>query len=962
MKRSLSRYFVLISLLISTIGVGAQSGSLSGIVLDLEQGSALPGANVYLKDNVNLGTVTDIDGRFVLNGVETGERVVVISFLGFLTKEVTASVVAGESVELRIEMEPDIVLGKEVVVTGQALGQAKAINQQLNAESISNIVAADRIQELPDVNAAEAIARLPGVSINRSGGEGQKIVVRGLEPKFNAITVNGVRMPANDANDRSVDLSLISPEMLEGIELFKAPLPYMDAEAIGGTVNLKLRRAPSELKLVAKLLGGYNDLNNDWRDYKEVLQGSKRVFNDKLGIVLQGSLERFNRGGDILNYAWRRGATNQQTGITDIFGSSLSLEDRSEIRRRVNASTNLDYDLGGNHSIGLFALYSSTNRDQFSHREQYNPGEPGIGFNAQGIENQLDLFTAALSGEHPLGKLMLDWNLSASRSEGSTPYNFDMRFVTASNPFNSGIDQNAHPKTFFAQANPNLQETLLRGNNFFDRNTLEESVTAMLNLEIPISIGEKIGGYFKTGGKYYTISRSRDVSQLSEDFYYLGGDFTSKASQAYGAENLTYLQANQALISMLSFSGNENLDFESTDGNDIGLVANIDPDLVRDWYEAQKSLLSNNREAEDDNYQVNESIAAGYAMFRFNFGKSLTVIPGFRYEYSDNDYTASVSTVSGRYGVNGFFFDTTTYQKYGEFLPHLHIKYQPLEWFDIRASYSNTLARPDYQYITPRAEINNTSTNISAGNPNLRHARATNYDLFFSAYKGGLGLLTLGAFYKEIDDIFYPRSLQLADPDIAAANGWPKNSGYQLSSFTNADQSIVKGFEIDLQSTLSFLPKPFSGIVLNVNYSRLFSETQVFFLTSETVLVVPFPPVFETTYTSNARIVTMPSQPPHILHLSVGYDLGRFSARVSSVFQGTRANSYSVNKDFDSYSLEFWRWDASIKQDFGKNWSLFVNLNNFNNQQDISFIRNENFLSSIQSYGFTSTAGIQFRM
>lgn len=942
--------------------LSAQTGSLSGIVLDLEQGSALPGANVYLKSNLNQGTITDIDGRFVLNGIEVGEQIVVISYLGFLTQEIPANITEDASLELKVEMEPDVVLGKEVIVTGQALGQAKAINQQLNAESISNIVAADRIQELPDVNAAEAIARLPGVSINRSGGEGQKIVVRGLEPKFNAITVNGVRMPANDASDRSVDLSLISPEMLEGIELFKAPLPYMDAEAIGGTVNLKLRKAPSELKVVAKLLGGYNDLNNDWRDYKGVLQGSKRVFNDKLGIVLQGSLERFNRGGDILNYAWRRGATNQQTGITDIFGSSLSLEDRSEIRRRLNASANLDYDLGGNHSIGLFALYSSTNRDQFSQTEQYNPGEPGIGYNAEGVENKLDLYTVALSGDHPIGKIKLDWNLSTSHSEGSTPYSFDMRFVTASNPFNNGIDQNAHPKTFFDQANPNLQETLLRGNNFFDRNTSEESVTAMLNLEIPISLGEKIGGYFKFGGKYYTINRNRDVRQLSEDFYYLGGDFTSNASNAYGAENLTYLQANQALISMLSFSGNEKLDFESTDGTDIALVANLDPDLVRDWYEAQKSLLSKNRESEDDNYEVNETIAAGYAMFRFNIGKSLTVIPGFRFEQSDNDYSASVSTVSGRYGVNGFFFDTTTFQKYGEFLPHLHLKYQLLPWFDIRASYSNTLARPDYRYITPRAEINNTSTNISAGNPNLRHARATNYDLFFSAYKGGLGLLTFGAFYKEIDDIFYPRSLQLADPDIAAANGWPRNSGYQLSSFTNADRSIVKGFEIDLQTTLSFLPKPFSGIVLNANYSRLFSETQVFFLTSETVLVVPFPPVFETTYTSNARTVTMPSQPPHIMHLSIGYDIGRFSARVSSVFQGTRANSYSVNKDFDSYSLEFWRWDASIKQDFDKNWSLFVNLNNFNNQQDISFIRNENFINNIQSYGFTATAGVQFRM
>ena len=116
-------------------------------------------------------------------------------------------------------------------------------------------------------------------AINRSGGEGTKIVIRGLEPKFNAITVNGVRMPANSANDRSVDLSLISPEMLDGIEVFKSPLPDMDGEAIGGTVNLKLRKAPSGLKMLGKLLGGYNNLNNDLKDYKGVFQVSDRVFN-----------------------------------------------------------------------------------------------------------------------------------------------------------------------------------------------------------------------------------------------------------------------------------------------------------------------------------------------------------------------------------------------------------------------------------------------------------------------------------------------------------------------------------------------------------------------------------------------------------------------------------------------------------------------------------------------------------
>ena len=957
-----TRYLLAIMLSIAFLGAQAQTGSVSGVVSDKAEGSSLPGANVYLRGQETTGTVTDIDGRFSLTGIQAGEVTVIVSFLGFTSQEIPTTIVDGENVELIVEMEADVVLGKEVLVTAQALGQAKAINQQLNAESISNIVAADRIQELPDVNAAEAIARLPGVSINRSGGEGQKIVVRGLEPKFNAITVNGVRMPANDANDRSVDLSLISPEMLEGIELFKAPLPYMDAEAIGGTVNLKLKKAPRDFKFTAKLLGGYNDLNSDWGDYKGVLQASKRFLDDKLGVVVQGTSERFNRGGDLLSYAWSQGATDMNTGVTAILGSQLRLEDRSEIRRRQNVSASFDYDLGNNHTLTLFGLYSGTNRDRFNQQERYNPGAPEIEYRTQGIESDLILQTFSLGGEHPIGKVKLDWDLSTSRTEGSTPYNFTMRYRTASSPFDAAVILGAHPETYYDLATHNLRETLLVGNDHFMNNTDERTYTGALNIEIPLKLSEKIGGYFKFGGKYFTVDRSRDVTQRTENFYYLGGEFTGNSSAAYGAENLTYLEANKALISILSFSGDRNIEFQGEEGTNFELASNLDPDLARAWFDAQEDLLSNNRNAEDDNYDLTETITAGYAMFRLNIGSQLTVIPGFRIEQSDNDYTASISTVSGRYGVNGFFFDTTTFQKYTEFLPHLHLKYQPLEWFDIRASYSNTLARPDYRWIVPSAQINNTSTDISAGNPNLSHARATNYDLFFSAYKGGLGLLTFGLFYKEIDNIFYPRELQLADPEIAADNGWPNNSGYQLSSYTNADQTTVRGFEIDLQTTLSFLPKPFNGIVVNANYSRLYSETQVFFLTSETRLVVPFPPVFETTFTSNERLVSMPSQPPHIFNLSLGYDIGRFSARVSSIFQGTKARSYSVNKDFDSFDLEFWRWDASVKQDFGTNWSFFLNLNNFGDQQDISFTRNEQFLNNIESYGFTATAGIQFKL
>ena len=251
---------------------------------------------------------------------------------------------------------------------------------------------------------------------------------------------------------------------------------------------------------------------------------------------------------------------------------------------------------------------------------------------------------------------------------------------------------------------------------------------------------------------------------------------------------------------------------------------------------------------------------------------------------------------------------------------------------------------------------------ITSGNPDLKHAKAENLDFFVSAYKNKLGLLSAGVFYKRIDNIFYSWRTNLFDQETADAFGWPNNKGYELRTFINSGESTVQGFEIDFQTSFRFLPKAFHGFVLNINYARLYSNTESFFLTNETTLISQVPPIFETVFTNNVREVPLPSQAPHVLNLSLGYDYKGFSSRISGTYQGTQASSYSSNKDFDRFILSFWRWDASVKQKFGKGWSVFFNLNNFTNQQDISFIRNVDFRNTVETYGVTGTLGLQYRI
>ena len=204
--------------------------SLSGVVKDKVTNEPLIGANVYV-EGTSIGAATNNNGEYSITGLKEGSYVVKATYIGY-NAFTDSLIVSGDNknLSLNFNLNYTTIEGNEVVVTAQARGQMDAINKQLNAKSLVNIISSDRIQELPDANAAETVARVPGVSIRREGGEGNKVVIRGLSPKYNNITVNGVKLASTDNEDRSTDLSMISQYMLDGIEVTKAGTPDQDAD------------------------------------------------------------------------------------------------------------------------------------------------------------------------------------------------------------------------------------------------------------------------------------------------------------------------------------------------------------------------------------------------------------------------------------------------------------------------------------------------------------------------------------------------------------------------------------------------------------------------------------------------------------------------------------------------------------------------------------------------------------
>lgn len=280
--------------------------SIQGQVFNAEM-RPLPGASVSVQ-GASITVATDLNGRFVLNNVPTGERTLVFNYMGYETLERPVQV-ANENVLLGNVV---LTLNAEklgvVEITAVMEGQQKALNQQRMADNIKQVISADVMGRYPDLNVAESLQRLPGVTIGRnSSGEGAKVQLRGTPGNFTNININGEQMMGSDENGaRNPSLDVIPVNVLSSMEVIKTLTPDLDGDAIAGTINMKTPTAAS-MKTVATLdVGvGYNDLRSKINNIVNGGLGkrflpSDAVPNGRLGVIATGSYFRTQNGYDDL--------------------------------------------------------------------------------------------------------------------------------------------------------------------------------------------------------------------------------------------------------------------------------------------------------------------------------------------------------------------------------------------------------------------------------------------------------------------------------------------------------------------------------------------------------------------------------------------------------------------------------------------------------------------------------------
>jgi len=969
------RLLIMLSMLAICFHAMAQNGIITGVVVD-EEKAFLPGATVWLK-GTNTKTITDINGKYTLLSVPKGKNEVQFTFVGYETKTMEVTVKDNETRTLNVNMQPASILGAEVVVSAQAKGQTAAINRQLNASGIISSVSAEKLSELPDVNMADAIGRLPGLMVERDGGEGQKIIIRGLDPKHNSVAINGMNSPSTSSSDRSSDLNMISPEIVGGAEVLKANTADKDADGLGGTVNLIMKDAPKDFKLSVTGQTGYHSQINNIGNIKGNILVSNRFFDHRLGLIFTASAEQTDRSNDHFIAAYKVNGNTPTKGLayTKPWISSTRLQSNLEKRNRYNINLNFDFNLGHGSKIKMYNLFSALSRDRNIREKRYDLEGDRLRYIQTDADARGSVLTNMLQGDHDFWNSTLSWGIGRSESRQKTPYEHRLEY-RLNNPFTVDIDALGTLPPHMVSAPSNVNESditqyYLHDGTFNTERTKEREYSAWLDWKKSFDFGKYFNGYIKIGGKYRDKERerltSRNYRRLDQNASLIYANMPDIKRSNFDNRYVGISDFLDANFKYHDFLNNryDNLDFNF--GLDRGVMKNFyqtNSDIYR-------PILTTKIQKD---YDGHERLTAAYIMGEFNFGKYITFIPGVRYDHTSMTYGAYSGVNVPDDETQELSFDytkTSDKNSFGYWLPQIHLKIKPLANLDIRLAYTETLSRPDYDLLAPRTLIKSTIGEVVYNRTNLKPALSKNIDAIISYYNPKIGFFTVGGFYKKIKNFIYTRSAYLLEGTVTD----PANFGLASSlvgsgitySLNSPYDATIKGIEVDVQTQLRRLPGLLKGIVLGANITLMDSKMGYFETTKSRVknpnYVVgsgdkPFLPVNRDTVYYDRLL----KQPSFLANFSLGYDYKGFSGRLSYTHQGNilvAEQHRSDGADVES-TRAFSKWDLQLKQRINKQLYVYASASNIFNWSDSKERNVTRYPSSVEVYGSSFYIGVKY--
>ena len=922
---------VLAGLLLAPVAVAQ---TVTGEVTDANNTVVFAGARVSIEGHQG-SAVTDDRGKFRISGVPAGDYTLVVSYVGAADTRVPITVTADGLALGSVAIGGGDGSVEEVIVYGQAAALAGAINQERTAQNLVSVLDTDAMGQFPDQNVAESLRRLSGVTVENDQGEGRYVVIRGMDPDLNATSINGVRASAAEPR-RAMQLDVIPSDVLDGLEIHKTLSADMDADAIGGSINVKTLSAFSRkgTYIKARAESSYNELREEWSPKLSIAGSNNFELNSGRRLGVAAAISWHDR--DLL-------ANNNESDDWEVAdnGSDYPEEFQPRLytigRERIGGVLNFDLEVSDSTRLYAYTLYSEFTDTEIRNRVTFDLSEDDVLDQATVTDTNADFslveierdtkgrairgqiaetLSIALGSETQLDTWLVETQFGYSYGRERTPDQVDGTWVAE---FESGVGPITAGSPVLTLDRTNQQIpvitsdfwTALADESLYELDEIENSHEKNEDTQTSIALdfGRETGfGSMKFGVKmrWREKKTNEDVEIYSGDgTWFLDAALLPNGGAAYGFPTPVDPVPDNSIERDI-LAGGIGIDFEDLDSEIDSNVA----DFVYD-----------------------EDVLAAYAMATWDMDRA-SFTAGLRVERTETDNRGNLVEFIEE-DLNGpgdppadivIVTPISATNSYTDVLPSANLRFEFSDRLVGRASFFRSVVRPRIEEVAFRVELEDGEAEL--GNPDLDPFRAWNVDASLAFYPTDLSVISFGVFYKKIEDFIF---IQVID-DFEFLGITLDEAEIAL----NGEDATVFGIEFNYQQHLGFLSPPFDGLLVGINYTYVDAEAD-----------------------TGDRKVAMPKQSANIANVMLGYEKGGFDFRVAMKYRDRYIDEL-VDPDYDRYTSEHTQWDVTAKYRFSDNWLVYAEVTNLGDEPEHYYAGKRSRLYQYDEYGTISAIGIQY--
>jgi TonB-dependent receptor len=942
--------------LLLTSGFAQSNGTITGRVSNAGTRQYLEDVEVRLQPT-DRTALTGRDGTFTFTNVPPGNYEVSAAYAGLEPRSAAVSVAAGGTATRHLELTSGVYTMGEFVVAGEREGSALAIQHQRFAPNVKNVLSSDAFGNVADENLGNFLVRLPGVGTQVLEGDIVFVQVRGIHADYSAVTLDGSRGASGGAQsgmNRGFEIDKIPADFIETIEVTKAATPDMDADSIGGAVNLVTKSAFNRQgrTITYQAGGSYNIDRGTYRPAMSFMYSDILGKEQKLGVMVTASFNRTHKPRDSSNLTW---PATTNTDVPAPFHINTYGEDQLK-HTRAGTGVRLDYKLSEQSTVyfntmfshyedGLnrrWGRFSGINLNNVFHH--FSPtGQPQTASNAAAtvLPGWTDHVTETINGrfdyvQNKRERIIRSWNLQGGgkRNYESAELDYNasfshsrgtnVRFIPTSTVpgvgfrFDRNVGDTNALATYEQLSGPDIRD--INHRVFTSLDSQDDVKTdriwgAQVNFRKDIDL--PVPTFIKTGLRV----RGQEVTQrFDRDFFtYAGPDRVPGVNPATGIND-----DNLAQFVDLEYDYRPYDEFYSpapffhlpTLRDKLAFA----PDqFLEDRIDTLEQALRNNIRASEDVY-------AAYIMGSTRLG-GLNILGGVRVEETHVSGTGTVQAVTPEEGarrdawtgplteeerlrrLEAEYQPRTNTAKYRDVFPSIHFRYEFFEGMLARASYSTGIGRPNFITIIPNDRINHENELATINNTALEPQYSDNFDFGLEYYFKPVGLLSAGVFLKELSSFIFTADVGIIPdgPDNGFAGQY---AGYTLRTQSNGGSARVRGLELAYQQQFSNLPGFWKGFGIFANYTRL--ET-----TGDYGMIG-----------STAGPSDLVGFVPKSGNIGITYNAHPWSVRVQMNYTGSQLFRFNANEANRQHEYSKNPLDISVKYAINRRLSLYCDVIN----------------------------------